>query len=744
MKLQRRISRAERAAQGRRLARLKIHWGRPSAETSEAVWELLSPSLGVCASDLSLDETTAKQALVVVLDCALLAGRNGSMFTVNAAFDALATRWSPTFRRALDQGPARCSYDMRPRTVRTARRDLMIAGIRMQGLWETARSKKNPLYVAHRIPKQGYQIRLSEASEIYSRFDRLVAEDSGYRRPITGVRVLLRDERTPDRALRQDVAGEQPYNVVKLGSRSEQLLDFMEQSQLYLDLENFRDEYDRASQNAQMIARRVKKLYGIDASLSSAWPKRYYTGKDKKRRRVASPRQKAVWEHVPKGLHRVAVRRLLAAYDRARGIVTQFEGVRVCLRGLKPSALVMERERTYVPIRSGFFRAHNRRFHATHFWPEQVSGNLDQAEHIAEKLLTIRTSPRGRWFEFVTHIDDPAALDHDGTGNLIGVDVSSSQTQVLASFLGIPQLEAIAGGKKPFKEFLAEQAWPLLRDRYPEPSNKKLVELVKSLWLRVLYGSSVRTVILDQDHDWATYGEGWIAGQPDQAAYARALDEAEAVTQGFLASIPGFAEVSRFLQACQRIAQEVDTYEGFTFTDPFDNAKVVWNPPRRRLTRVRWGDQIVYVFAPTGDPKDGKYPIDRAELSTMIAPCLTHALDACYSALVMEGLRDAGVRDFVALHDSWLAPVEFAAIRSQAARAWFQGLGPVYDRLIHYLRGTKFQPDALDWKTQWRQRLRDQAWPDFAVKWDPAVDYSSIVPPLIRSLARRLRRRAQR
>jgi|SRR5215813_12220260 len=65
MKSQRRISRVERSAQGRRLAKLKIHWGRPTAETSEVVWELLSPSLGVCTPDLASDEATATQALVV-------------------------------------------------------------------------------------------------------------------------------------------------------------------------------------------------------------------------------------------------------------------------------------------------------------------------------------------------------------------------------------------------------------------------------------------------------------------------------------------------------------------------------------------------------------------------------------------------------------------------------------------------------------------------------------------------------
>ena len=90
----------------------------------------------------------------------------------------------------------------------------------------------------------------------------------------------------------------------------------------------------------------------------------------------------------------------------------------------------------------------------------------------------------------------------------------------------------------------------------------------------------------------------------------------------------------------------------------------------------------------------------------------------------MEGLRDAGVRDFVALHDSWLAPVECSAIRSKAACAWFKGLAPVYDRLIYYLGGTSFEPDAMRWKAQWRQGVQQRDWPEFTVKCDPAIDYS--------------------
>jgi hypothetical protein len=90
--------------------------GRPSAETAQAAWSLLVsatrrrrryPRVG----HLRLWQKPADAQLVVALDAAILAGEDGRMLTTNLVLDALAARWSDGYRQAVDDGPARISYD---------------------------------------------------------------------------------------------------------------------------------------------------------------------------------------------------------------------------------------------------------------------------------------------------------------------------------------------------------------------------------------------------------------------------------------------------------------------------------------------------------------------------------------------------------------------------------------------------------------------------------------------------------
>jgi hypothetical protein len=98
-------------------------------------------------------------------------------------------------------------------------------------------------------------------------------------------------------------------------------------------------------------------------------------------------------------------------------------------------------------IKSRFFRAKNRRFHAAHFWPEHVSARLDKVERARWVLRGITgTSQRARWFKFE---------DRGWAGpsvGLSGYDISSSQTQILAILLGIDELEQLGpDAAQPFK-----------------------------------------------------------------------------------------------------------------------------------------------------------------------------------------------------------------------------------------------------------------------------------------------------
>jgi hypothetical protein len=228
------------------------------------------------------------------------------------------------------------------------------------------------------------------------------------------------------------------------------------------------------------------------------------------------------------------------------------------LRTGKPRGL-LEIGNVVVLIKSRFFRAINRRFHAAHFWPECVSGKLDQmdrweslARHLRRRVRE-KTSPRDRWFGF----PDP----HYGFegARLDGRDVSSSQTQILAILLGLDELERLAGpaADKSFKFYLAEEVWRAhregrlpLRDGFAGPTD--LVQMAKTLWTRVLYGGKLREIVWDNP--------GWIAGDPPKEQYPAAVSEAERHLSHFLESLPwhgkrGDRQVGDFFHACRRIAR---------------------------------------------------------------------------------------------------------------------------------------------------------------------------------------------
>src|SRR5438094_758041 len=95
-------------------------------------------------------------------------------------------------------------------------------------------------------------------------------------------------------------------------------------------------------------------------------------------------------------------------------------------------------------------------------------------------------------------------------------DISSSQTQLLAAFLGLPALEALAGSQDPkFKVWLARQLWALherddvLAPGYAGPSDKRLIEFIKEMWMRRNYGGKFGRTVQDLARDRETYGPGW-------------------------------------------------------------------------------------------------------------------------------------------------------------------------------------------------------------------------------------------
>jgi hypothetical protein len=112
----------------------------------------------------------------------------------------------------------------------------------------------------------------------------------------------------------------------------------------------------------------------------------------------------------------------------------------------------------------------------------------------------------------------------------------------------------------------------------------------------------------------------------------------------------------------------------------------------------------------------------RHRLCKRIAPNLIHALDAFYSALVIETVHRAGIKDIINVYDGWLVasdaePVLREAIRS-VGEPWLRGLGPFYAVFEKYLGDhPQYGPIVRGWRETWQRRVAaGNDWPVFLVK----------------------------
>src|SRR5262249_46459856 len=146
------------------------------------------------------------------------------------------------------------------------------------------------------------------------------------------------------------------------------------------------------------------------------------------------------------------VAKLVDLYDTGR---LQFQQLkRVCDRIRDVEAAGGVDANGEIEIKASFYKTVNRRYHAERFWPIEVTGK-DFREVViwearpadGEPALVERSSRRGRWFRArASGLEDRYAdrfVDQFSGDRrpLYGVDVSTSQLQVLSVFLGLEKLE---------------------------------------------------------------------------------------------------------------------------------------------------------------------------------------------------------------------------------------------------------------------------------------------------------------
>src|SRR5262249_20793465 len=170
---------------------------RPTQQTASYIcYELLNlpliePTSAKGLSDLKVAEyrIANEQAVVIALDAAITAAEWGQMLTSNLVLvDSVGRSFSDWYRWAIEQGPARISWEMSTMTLRGAWRDLLRNGINVAAVLEIAqrggsRDRLHRVYTTKRVPTRGYTIELNdETALLRNEFLRAVNSDAAYHR----------------------------------------------------------------------------------------------------------------------------------------------------------------------------------------------------------------------------------------------------------------------------------------------------------------------------------------------------------------------------------------------------------------------------------------------------------------------------------------------------------------------------------------------------------------------------------
>jgi hypothetical protein len=691
------VSRIERARYRARIAN-DADWGRPTLPTAKRACELVDvdPKTELRMSKDS-DGDTAARALVVALDYVISfgdQGTDGAQLTFTGLFGALAQYWSIAYRDAMSRG-AMVPYDMAEETL-TGRdgawREVQAAGVNVEAIWELL-NRQNAAWVSHAgVPT-------------WARVD-----------PHPGLSKLFALRRV------RDLTHGRGSKVWLLGGRYGSTL-----------VDDVRQEILGDAQYRRPV--RLRLLLADDQT--PALPTRQRVCEERPYDVVTQEkRSDDVIEILESARLRFHVARFREDCERDARLMQTFRPVYEQAAGFGDDI---------VAIRSRFFRALNRRFHAHDFWPEHVPGEL-----------------RHRWFS-PARIEVHGYIDDGDGGNLfiedelstefIERDVSSSQTQILSVFVGEPDLEALATSQTlKFKRYLAQKLWAFhqqeltcpcgsgdvhapLASGYSGPNDERLVEFIKEIWMRRNYGGKLGKTVQDIAKasrklagKSSKYGPGWNANIRAKGGVRAATRYFEA----FLRTLPPWIRtINTFLDACKHIGRHADPDQGVVLIDPLDGAEVRWNPIGRATKWVPAGSRHLGIRLPGGLAKingckrefvSRPWRVSTGKLSKRVAPCLVHMLDAYFNALVLEYLHYVGVHEIIAVHDAWFVPdyvdtllqdddygaLSGAQVLGQAieyvGQEWLSGVGRVPDP-DKPLRYSMTDPDAVIGPGLGRERL---------------------------------------
>src|SRR5262249_16642085 len=107
-------------------------------------------------------------------------GEDGRMLTTNLVFDALAARWSDSYRKAVEDGPARVSWEMHSNVLDASLHDLRRHGLTLVRLGVLLDFVHHGcgLYRTEHNPGRGYTVEFTDKTEeLRAEFIKIFARD---------------------------------------------------------------------------------------------------------------------------------------------------------------------------------------------------------------------------------------------------------------------------------------------------------------------------------------------------------------------------------------------------------------------------------------------------------------------------------------------------------------------------------------------------------------------------------------
>jgi len=714
-------------------------------------------------------ELVAMQALTVAVDTAMTAGREERALFINDVFGALATRWSPLYRKT--PGRSFWNGEKKAETLIDARREMMEAGVDLDRLWTAVCDGVAGLYTVTRIGgvnhARGRRVELVEG-DLLAEYEQVI---SAWRRPALGRnRILLADTPMPPLKIANWTVAERDYDFMSIGEPTKEVIKVLESTRVFLDVgEVYKD---------------VKRLQALVRGHEYAMAKADFWASWKGMNRRSPEFEK---DHEKFLKHFKDQRR---AYNRVVGRLRQAEAV---AKQIDAHADKVD-DYGHLEIKTAYYKTRNRRFQPRNLWPTEISSKEDAERTVIpdaevfwndiendefplpdaatadwlfeefrkkygdaavrydntivvknrpEKFMAT-TSPRGRWFQVRAQFDTARSWDTDEvapdgtpiswaddyTGPrrpLVGFDASSSMYHLTAVALGWRDAEQLLE-KTDFKALMASAIDVIAarNDKFhaPDATPKQRRNAMGAL-APVSYGAGLAGVLRKIRSDSTKYGTNW----GDSKNLKVLLDEGRKVNAALAVVMRMRDEYMGVARALGAAAAARSAYDGLTVYDPFDGTAARWHRPITREKILRNGAVSLVTKVPFGEPNaEGFYPANYAgreitlrsgktrrvdtkgSVANLVVPGLVHALDASFAAHVVLALRARDVRDIVIVNDCFLVPSDARPLLEMAledaAKPWMVGLGPFYRTFEEYLAHDPVWGQAVrKWRTSWETRL---------------------------------------